>query len=307
MHHHRILVSLLFCVSACAEGRPTPGDVGRRDARAFDAHLEMLDVNISVPDAIATGPDAACGAGAARCGAVCVNTSTDPNHCGVCGTRCMTPPNASVACASGVCGLGACNSGFANCNGAVSDGCERAISCVTGAACMTSCGTSGALSCTDPCAPTCSPPAETCNLIDDDCNGACDNAGCRIGVHRSVNGARHFYTTNRAESSCCGFTTETYDYFFLMNAAAPGAVPLYRCVNLGTGAHLYTTRADCEGTSSEGVIGHIATSPTCGAIPLYRLFGAGGDNFYTTSAPERDSAVAGGYTFVGITGYVWAP
>lgn len=121
-----------------------------------------------------------------------------------------------------------------------------------------------------------------------------------------MNGSRHFYTTNRAESSCCGFTTETYDYFFLMNAAAPGAVPLYRCVNLGTGAHLYTTRADCEGTSSEGVIGHIATSPTCGAIPLYRLFGAGGDNFYTTSAPERDSAVAGGYMFVGITGYVWA-
>lgn len=275
----------------------------------------MLDVNISVPDAIATdapgsdaaiatGTDAAC-SGATRCGAACVNTATDPAHCGACGNRCMLA-NASVVCASSACAVAACNSGFANCNGAIGDGCERAISCVAGAACMTACGTSGTLRCTDPCAPACSPPAETCNLIDDDCNGACDNAGCRIGVHRSVSGDSHFYTTDRAESSCCGFTTETYDYFFLMNAAAPGAVPLYRCVNLSTGHHLYTTNAGCEGTRSEGVIGHIARAPTCGAIPLYRLLGGTGDNFYTTSAPERDSAVAGGYVFVGITGYVWS-
>jgi len=308
------LVALLFCVSACAEGRTTAGDVGRRDARGLDAEMaldasldasvSMGDANTSVPDAVTVGTDAAC-SGSTRCGATCVNTLTDPAHCGACSVRC-TLANASVACAAGTCALVACNGGFANCNGVVADGCERAVSCVSGAACMTSCGTTGALRCTDPCAPTCSAPAEACNLIDDDCDGACDNAGCRRGVHRSVNGSTHFYTTDRAESSCCGFTTENYDYFFLMNAAAPGAVPLYRCFVLSTGTHLYTTNASCEGATIEGVIGHIATSPTCGAIPLYRLLGATGDNFYTTSAPERDSAAAGGYTFVGIAGYVWA-
>lgn len=272
---------VLACVlGACANGTNTPSDGGRRDAFT------------------------ACASGL-RCGTRCVDVMSDPDNCGGCGRACVVP-HASGVCVAGVCGVGTCEGGYSDCNNMSADGCEQASECRSGATCMTACGSNGTIRCDEACAPSCVAPTETCNLIDDDCNGACDNAGCRIGVHRSVSGDSHFYTTDRAESSCCGFTTETYDYFFLMNAAAPGAVPLYRCVNLSTGHHLYTTNAGCEGTRSEGVIGHIARAPTCGAIPLYRLLGGTGDNFYTTSAPERDSAVAGGYVFVGITGYVWS-
>jgi pyruvate/2-oxoacid:ferredoxin oxidoreductase beta subunit len=53
-------------------------------------------------------------------------------------------------------------------------------------------------------------------------------------------------------------------------------------------------------------MGFIATSPTCGAIALFRLYRRAGGHFYTTSAAERDSAVASGaYVSEGIAGYVW--
>ena len=53
------------------------------------------------------------------------------------------------------------------------------------------------------------------------------------------------------------------------------------------------------------LLGHIATEPLCGGVPLYRMYGDG-DHFYTTSAEERDNAVAMfGYTFEAQVGFVW--
>lgn len=41
-------------------------------------------------------------------------------------------------------------------------------------------------------------------------------------------------------------------------------------------------------------------------VPLYRLWSAiGTDHFYTTSAGDRDGAVAGTYTYEGIIGYIF--
>jgi cysteine-rich repeat protein len=69
------------------------------------------------------------------------------------------------------------------CNG-VDDDCDTAadegFACVMGAttACTTTCGTTGSGTCTATCTlPTgavCTPPAETCNALDDDCDGATD-------------------------------------------------------------------------------------------------------------------------------------
>jgi hypothetical protein len=144
--------------------------------------------------------------------------------------------------------------------------------------------------------------------MDDDCSGVCDDIlGCRIGVDRSDDAARglHFYTTTDSEASCCGYTVESYGYYYLYATAQPGLVPFYRC-STAAGAHLYTTDASCDGNTVEGSMGWIATSPVCGSIPLFHLYAATtGDHFYTTSTAEAATAEAGGYVSQGTAGYVW--
>lgn len=181
-------------------------------------------------------------------------------------------------------------------------------SCTSGA-CTTSCGTSGTRVCTDPCAPICAPPVESCNATDDDCDGACDEdlSGCRDPVvrayHDSLGG--HFYTRDRSEIGAGGFRVETDPYFFVYPGAQPGLAPFHRCY-LGRAHRLYTLDAGCEGSGAtyEGILGYVATSALCGARPLYRL-SARDDHFYTTDPGERDYAVSIGYTDEGVAVYVW--
>lgn len=186
---------------------------------------------------------------------------------------------------------------------------DGSSSCVPGTTqpCITTCGSTGTATCTGGTFGACTPPAETCNLEDDDCSGSCDDIlGCRIGVDRSYDSTTglHFYTTTDSEAECCGYSVESQDYFYLYGTALPGLMPLYRC-RTATG-HLYTTDASCDGQTLEGTMGHIATSSICGAVPLYALTdGASGDELLTTSSTEATSAESGGYTLVGTLGYVW--
>jgi hypothetical protein len=99
---------------------------------------------------------------------------------------------------------------------------------------------------------------------------------------------------------------ELETYFSLARTPAPGTVPLHRC-DAGAGHSFVTTDPACEGSGSDlGVVGFIADTPLAGTVPLHRLVrGDGTDHLYTTSAPERDAAVAGGYTYEKIAGHVW--
>jgi len=147
---------------------------------------------------------------------------------------------------------------------------------------------------------------------DDDCDGACDEgASCRAVVLRSVHSStgEHFYTRDSAEASCCSYTIENSNAFWVYPDNHSGLVPFYRCL-LSNGMHFYTQSSSCEGAASstlEGVLGSLATSDVCGSIPLYRLSKSTGDHFYTTSAAERDNAVqVYGYQYESIAGYVWS-
>jgi hypothetical protein len=183
--------------------------------------------------------------------------------------------------------------------------------CTTGhtESCTTSCGSTGTSTCAAGAWGSCAPPAEICNLVDDDCSGYCDDIlGCRVGVDRAYDSTTglHFYTTTDSEASCCGFSVETFDDFYLYATAQAGLVPFYRC-RTATGSHLYTTSSSCEGATLEGTMGFIATSAVCGSVPLYRLDNAtSGDHLYTTSMAEVTSAEGGGYTLSGTSGYVWS-
>jgi hypothetical protein len=76
-----------------------------------------------------------------------------------------------------------------DCNGLDDDcanGCDDGFTCCRGTMgpCMTSCGTTGNRTCNATCGwSVCSPPPETCNAVDDDCNGAADDVfACVQGV-----------------------------------------------------------------------------------------------------------------------------
>jgi hypothetical protein len=229
-----------------------------------------------------------------------VATSTSTNHCGACGNVCRLANTASHTCSGGACGVASCAGGFGDCDGNPGNGCESSLNTAT------HCGACNRR------------PGEQCNLADDNCNGQCDeSAGCRVAVHRTFRSSpfEHFYTTSRGEATGAGFSIEYDSYYYLYSAPAPGLVPFYRCL-MGYNKHFYTTAGSpgapvyqCETASPgriEGILGYIATSAQCGAVPLYRLYNAGTtSHFFTTSSAERDSAVAGGWRNEGIAGYVW--
>ena len=74
---------------------------------------------------------------------------TDVHNCGACGTVCNLP-NAIASCASATCVIAVCQPGFANIDGNTENGCE--FGCAVNP-----------------------PTVETCNGIDDDCDGIIDN------------------------------------------------------------------------------------------------------------------------------------
>ncbi|MEI8259499.1 MAG: hypothetical protein WCJ30_27855, partial [Deltaproteobacteria bacterium] len=102
-----LLAALMLGLAALPQcGNPVPqadsGDVGvdSVDARA-DATLP--DTRGDVASDAARCPD-----GSSACGAQCVDTRTDPHHCGSCTTDCTLLPGVDpsvVACVAGACDL----------------------------------------------------------------------------------------------------------------------------------------------------------------------------------------------------------
>jgi hypothetical protein len=227
--------------------------------------------------------------------------------CGV-GSCEVTEPScvggAPQGCTPALPGGEVCNGLDDDCNGAVDD---------VQQACSSACG-EGTVVCNGN-EQACDAPApqpEACNLADDDCNGSVDDGvgGCRHGIHRSLHPVtgEHFYTASLDEAQCCGFVLESANFFQLYSASHAGLAAFYRCYTPG-GFHFYTQDPGCEGVPvNEGVMGYVATAEgTGGAVPLYRLYlGSNGDHFYTTSAAERDAAVASfGYVYEGVAAFVW--
>ncbi len=290
-----------------ADGAPPPRGVVADAAFVRDAGATDGAAPVPSPDggaAADAAPALECGALAA-CGVDCVDTTSDPLNCGACGRTCVVP-GAEAACAAGACTVGRCDVGFYDRDGDPENGCEVEVLCEAGAACATACGTEGAVSCAGD-APVCQPPAEACNLVDDNCDGACDEgAGCRVPVHRGL-GNGHLYTTDLGVLQTPPFHVEAANYFHLYAQSVLGMRPVFLC-DKGNGKRFLTSENACEiGRAPERTLGFWAPEPLCGAIPLYRLYSeTASDHFYTTSAAERDNAIAQyGYRDEGVAGYVW--
>jgi len=101
---------------------------------------------------------------------------TDPANCGICGRVCNLAHSTS-SCTAGMCTIGMCTAGFVDSDGVAANGCEYSCTPMNGG-------------------------VETCNRVDDDCDGMIDEgdpgAGaacgssvgiCRQGVQHCVGGA----------------------------------------------------------------------------------------------------------------------
>ncbi|HVW25464.1 MAG TPA: MopE-related protein [Polyangiaceae bacterium] len=83
------------------------------------------------------------------------NTKTDVNNCGGCGVVCALP-GATAACVGGLCVVNNCTAGRADVDKNPANGCEYVC-------------------------PVYPPKAETCNGVDDDCNGVIDDNPTDVG------------------------------------------------------------------------------------------------------------------------------
>lgn len=157
---------------------PVTADVS--DAISIDRHEASGDVAMDtmgdVVDDVADAPLEACAG--AMCGGGCVDTRTDPRHCGTCERDCSTLPNVvgtAVLCESGACVIpeGACDVGHGDCDRSATNGCEanlsRAETCGT---CATMCRAPTPLCRTSGGAPTCT---NDCEAATTRCGTSCVN------------------------------------------------------------------------------------------------------------------------------------
>ena len=157
----------------------------------------------------------------------------------------------------------------------------------------------------------CRPPAESCNLQDDDCDGRCDEEsptlGCRIGVHRGYTSGFHIYSTSSNLISSQGSSVEVSNYFELYQDSVPDTSAVYLCLDQMQRASLSTSRNCSNGQAPLEHLGYWANSSQCGARPLYSLVQPeSGNTFYTIDPAEVDNAMeTWSYQNLGIVGYVW--
>lgn len=241
---HLRFVSLFFAIALSLglmgcnleDDSQVTGNNGSEDAMSDDTSTS--DATDTTADSEDTGSDAnSCTAPEERCGNTCVNTQTDPDHCGDCNQACAPPPNAEVqACVGGDCQY-TCADGFYDLNDNIfSDGCESECGPNAQEVCGDSidndcddevdeecdcdpgntqpCGTNvgecstGNQSCQSdgtwgPCEGNVEGTGEVCNGLDDDCDGNIDE-GVKTTYYRDTDGDGYGQDNDTIESCSPG-------------------------------------------------------------------------------------------------------
>jgi len=241
------------CVMGCTTERPCPSGQTCCDAACVDTTTSIAACGAcgnrcTIPNAMpactngtctvgtCTAPNADCDTNATN--GCEVNTQTDTAHCGGCGMACATRPNATAACAAGMCQY-TCATGFQDCDGDPSNGCEANL--LTDA---TRCGT-----CTNRCA--------LANATSSCAMGQCAVATCTTGFgdcdSNAGNGCETDTRTNVTHCGACGTSCP----------GAPNAVPA--CTGGMCALTCTAGFADCDGNATNGCEVDTRTSAThCG-------------------------------------------
>jgi cysteine-rich repeat protein len=159
-------------VATCGDGNPDTGE-------------ECDDGNtVDTDDCLSTCVSATCGDGHVWAG----HEECDGDAPKSCTTNCAS--QGTLPCLGSCKWETVCLGPTELCNG-LDDDCDNVVdngfACVAGATldCVTTCGSQGKGVCTGTCAlpATCTPPAEVCNGVDDDCDGVADNGfPCAAGA-----------------------------------------------------------------------------------------------------------------------------
>jgi hypothetical protein len=135
-----------------------------------------------------------------------VDTTSDPNNCGACGTTCSTQ-NGTPACTSGTCTVGGCNAGYTYC-GDSSNGCNINLNTDPNncGACGTVCpnGPNGTAACT----------GGTCTIVCTSGYANCDgnpSNGCEVNLQNNASNCGacgNICSTPNGTAACAGGTCQ---------------------------------------------------------------------------------------------------
>jgi hypothetical protein len=216
-----------------------------------------------------TAPAESCDGRDNDCDSMCDETfSCCANSTGLtCQTSCMTTGTRTCSAA---CGLSVCSPPPEVCNGQDDDcngGCDDTFTCCANrmGTCTTSCGSMGTRTCNPDCTwPSCNPPAETCNGLDDDCDSNIDETfACTPGAVQSC-------------TTACGSTgTSTCDSACNFGMCQP---PTESCNGVDD---------DCDGMTDEGC-------GVCGSCPGATAVAPPGGRFNVTLGPHSQTGSCGG-------------
>jgi hypothetical protein len=231
-----------------------------------------------------------------------------PGACLAGHVHCVSGENACVSDATAM--AEQCDGVDNDCNGQVDNG----FACVSGSgasACVTSCGSAGTQTCSANCSfGPCIPPAEACDLVDEDCDARCDPPACRQLVYQLMwtdgTNTDRAYSTSPTELAALRYVSEG-PVFWTYVSPVPGSHALYRCLH-PTALRHFIGFDGCLGVPGAGAdlfLGYVIGTGACGALAMYQ-YDCGASGFISTIDSSSAGTIAAAGCAGGVLGvYAW--
>ena len=129
-------------------------------------------------------------------------------------------------------------------------------------------------------------------MIPDPVNGA-----NQVRIYRFWKGGDRMITSSLQEGCGAGYTRESSFLFYQSPVGSMSAI--YRCWAPGT--HFFSALANCEGFTTESLLGYLATSQIPGSRPVYRLWNRNDGDHLMSYLPDEGASV--GFIFESTVGY----